>query len=232
MGKDTNVRRTDIREKIFVSIAEGTPERCAALLRGVDRAEVRLDAIQGLTPERARALFTGPSILIATCRPGGRTEDERAELLEAAVEGARYVDIELEADNAFRARVVAAARAVRCEVIVSHHDHEQTPPRAKLEAIVRACFEAGADVAKIACFARDERDAARLLGLLDDHRRMVVIGMGEAGMVTRVMGPLLGAELTFASHDEGAETAPGQLSATALEKRMMMVLGAVTSQSG
>ncbi len=41
---------------------------------------------------------------------------------------------------------------------------------------------------------------------------MVIIGMGEKGVITRVAAPMLGAEFTFASAETGKETAPGQIS--------------------
>ncbi len=163
---------------------------------------------------------------MATCRPGSESEDHRLSLLLAAVAaGAGYVDIELEADGEFRESIIDAARAAGAAVIVSHHDYAGTPGPEELHGIVEACFAAGADVAKLACQARNARDAARLLGLLDDPRRLVVIGMGPEGMITRVAGPVLGGEFTFASLREGAETAPGQLSAVELERRMQVLLG-------
>ena len=41
---------------------------------------------------------------------------------------------------------------------------------------------------------------------------MVIIGMGEQGVISRVAAPLLGAEFTFAAAETGQETAPGQIS--------------------
>ena len=41
--------------------------------------------------------------------------------------------------------------------------------------------------------------------------------MGKLGRISRVMGPYLGAEFTFAAPGEGEETAPGQLSYDQLE---------------
>lgn len=220
-----NLPDGDLRSKICVSIAEPSVRACLDALRKVSFAEVRLDAIDGVAPDEVAAIFSLPLRLIATCRPGSGREDDRLALLLAAVAaGTRYVDVELETDVAFRASVVNAARAAGTEIIVSHHDYARTPCREDLCAIVDACFAAGADVAKVACHANDARDASRLLGLLDDPRRLVIIGMGAEGMITRVAGPLLGGEFTFASQREGAETAPGQLDVVELERRMRVIL--------
>ena len=40
---------------------------------------------------------------------------------------------------------------------------------------------------------------------------VVSLGMGELGKVTRIASLMLGAEFSFASQDDGAETAPGQI---------------------
>ncbi len=41
---------------------------------------------------------------------------------------------------------------------------------------------------------------------------MVIIGMGEKGVISRIAAPMLGAEFTFAAPEAGKETAPGQIS--------------------
>ena len=41
--------------------------------------------------------------------------------------------------------------------------------------------------------------------------------MGEAGQISRVMGPLLGSAFYYAPLDEGVGTAPGQLTKKQLE---------------
>ena len=42
--------------------------------------------------------------------------------------------------------------------------------------------------------------------------KKVILGMGSRGRITRLLGPYLGAEFTFASTGRNEETAPGQLS--------------------
>ena len=55
------------------------------------------------------------------------------------------------------------------------------------------------------------KDNARLLGLLDSNKNVVVIGMGELGKITRIIAPILGSKFTFASLSRGKETADGQM---------------------
>jgi len=209
---------------ICVSIAEEGYDACLRAIDGLEFAEVRLDAAL-LSPVETRALFACGKRLVATFRPGNATDAERLEGLSAAIEGgAAYVDVELESAADFREAVISKAREKACAVIVSYHNFEKTPSRKSLAGIVRRCFGAGADVAKIACTVRSPRDNARLLGLLDSERKIVAVGMGDAGIMTRAAGPLLGAPFTFASLGPGTETAPGQLDSEALEG-LMRILG-------
>jgi 3-dehydroquinate dehydratase-1 len=210
---------------ICVSIAEHGLEACLKAVEGLEMVEIRLDRTR-LTVQETRRLFSTRVKLIATCRPGSLSEHERKRfLLEAIGAGAAYVDLELEAEESFRNEIVKNARARGCRVIISYHDFEKTPAREVLTAIVDRCFEAGADLAKIACAVRSGREAARLLGLLDSEREIVIAGMGPLGRITRLAAPLLGTPFTYASLGEGQCTAPGQMAFKELQKLLEAVGG-------
>ncbi len=208
-------------EKICVSVSEPDAGKALAALKGIPFAEVRLDAMKAGASE-VRRIFSAKSVLIATCRPGaGRTDDERKSLLFAAIDaGAKYVDVEVDASDAYKSEIAAAAKKKGCTLIISYHNYEKTPSRAELEQIVGWCFDSGAQIAKIACKSNSTQDNARLLGLLDSSRRLVVIGMGAKGKITRIAAPLLGSPFTFASFGKGKETAEGQMGRKTLEKLM------------
>ena len=182
-----------------------------------------MDKMQ-LTPNDVPGLFSRARTLIATCRPGGQSDEERKRLLMRAIaSGAAFVDVEIESETVYREEIVAKARSHGCRVIVSHHNFERTPERPALEACVSACFDAGADIAKIACMVRSSGENARLLSLLDTDRKIVVVGMGERGRITRVLAPLLGSPFTYASFAEGKETADGQIDRETLQELLRMV---------
>ncbi len=196
---------------ICVSLAEESMARCLEALKRLDCAEIRIDKMR-LTPDDIHILFSLPGTLIATCRPGPYPDNERKDFLLKAIEsGAAFVDVEIESEPSYREEIVASARSRGCGVIVSYHNHAKTPTRPELEATVEACFKAGADIAKIACLVRSDSDNARLLGLLDDTRKIAAIGMGDKGRLTRIAAPLLGSPFTFASLAKGRETAEGQI---------------------
>ena len=151
--------------------------------------------------------------MIATCRPGGTLdENARKKLLLSAIEsGASFVDIEVENRDEYKKEIISAAKTKGCAVIVSSHNYNRTPSGAELGQVIDWCFDSGADIAKIACKVNSEQDCARLFGLLDDNRKIVVVGMGKAGRIVRIAAPLLGSPFTFASLGNGKETADGQI---------------------
>jgi 3-dehydroquinate dehydratase I len=202
---------------ICLSVGERTVEACLRAVRGTECAEIRLDRLEA-GPKEAAAIFAAHPRLIATCRPIGDEERKKDFLLRAIEAGAAFVDVEIEWEGPAREEIVRAARGKGCRVILSFHDHEKTPAADELRAIIDRCFEKDADIAKIACRVREPRDAARLLGLLDDERTLIVAGMGEKGRIVRIAAPLCGSFLTFASTGAGKETAEGQLDEATLKR--------------
>lgn len=207
---------------ICVSIMETTIEDCLKAMDGLDFAEVRIDMINAAV-EDMRRIFSRPLTLIATFMPLNPEvksqkmvdADTRKRYLIAAIEsGAKYVDVEIQADDHFRGEIIERAKTKDCKVIVSFHDFHATPDAEELESITALCFQKGADIAKIACKVNNERDNLRLLRLLDNddyEGKTIVIGMGEKGKITRIAAPLLGSPFTFASVSKGKETAEGQI---------------------
>jgi 3-dehydroquinate dehydratase type I len=183
-------------------------------LRDTEFAEIRLDLIRPRGEDLPR-IFTSKRKLIATCRPGPYDDSARLELLSQAIElGASFVDIEDDCDTAFRTSIVQRANRRGCKVIFSHHDYDRTTGRADLQSIIQWSLNHGADLVKIACRVNEPRDNAVLLGLFDNpdwQQRLLVVGMGEHGAVSRILAPLLGSPFTYAALGDGLETAPGQL---------------------
>lgn len=208
---------------ICVSIAEPTLEDCLAAVKGLDFVEVRIDKT-GLSLVDVRQLFSEPLKMIATCRPGTRTEEERlAVLLAAVAAGAAYVDIEVDAPRASREAVLAAAREKGCRVIVSYHNFTETPLKHHLLQVIEECFDLGADIAKIICRVQSSQDCVRMLSLYESRKNIIALGMGPLGVITRIAAPFLGAPLTYASLAPGKETAEGQPDLKTLEAVMKFV---------
>lgn len=173
--------------------------------------EVRLDQAP-LPPSELERLVASSRTILATCRPTEvMTEAQREALLDEAISaGVALVDIEFEA--AFRGRILARARSAGCRCLLSFHDFAGTPSRERLEELIRQGLAEGADLVKLACWVDGPTDAARLLGLMDPPRPLVLAGMGPFGRIVRLAAPLLGCPFTFAAPDGGEGTAPGQMS--------------------
>lgn len=200
---------------ICVSVGAGGVEECRAAVAGARMVEVRLDLIAVTTDDLA-GLCAGPARILVSVRGEDAAQSHLASTALQA--GAWGIDVELEAPPDMRDSLVREARGAGATVVVSHHDHHCTPGRAQLLGLVDRCFDAGADVAKIACHVANAAEAARLLSLLDDPRAIVPVGMGQAGAITRVVAPLLGSPITYAHPVGGPPTAPGQLDVGTLQR--------------
>ena len=130
------------------------------------------------------------------------------------------------------------------QVICSHHDFKGVPP--DLEKIYEAMAATPAGIIKIALQANDAIDCLPIFNLLErahrEHRKLIAIAMGPAGIMTRVLGPSRGSFLTYGSLDDDNATAPGQLTARQLrdvyrieridsETEIMGIVGNPVSQS-
>ncbi len=101
----------------------------------------------------------------------------------------------------------------KSKVILSFHDYEKTPSLKKLTEIVDNMRKFNVGVLKIATMINCDEDIKTLFKILlnkKENEKIIVIGMGEKGQVTRIIGPLLGSFLTFASSEFG-KSAPGQI---------------------
>ncbi|MBN2482468.1 MAG: type I 3-dehydroquinate dehydratase [Bacteroidales bacterium] len=194
-----------------------------AHLNQVEIAEIRLDLTE-FSDAETEQVFAVKKKLIATCRPCNYSDEQRAHKLKIAIKaGASIVDIEYESPVAYRNDLMEYAREYHCDVMISYHNYECTPSLADLEKIMQDCFEMGANIAKIATMVNMNRDNSKILSLYKAPGRLVAIGMGELGMISRIVAPFLGAEFTYASPDEGEPTAPGQIRYSKLNEFIMKI---------
>ena len=205
-------------KKICVSLGGMSFDNCMELASKWPLVEIRLDLIQ-INPPQIELLAKQCRQWIATCRPGNLSERERHLLLETAIRsGATYLDIEYEAEPAYRQSLTELARQRRCKLIISYHNFESTPDADTLNRIIRHSTVMGADCVKLAVTANAPADCARIMSLYEHHEHLVAFAMGEAGVITRIAAPFLGAEFTYASVDEAHLTAPGQLTVIQMEE--------------
>jgi len=208
-----------LSNKICVSLGGIPFGECMELASKWPLVEIRLDLIHELDPPKIDVLAKQCRQWIATCRPGSLTERERTVLLSAAVRsGATYIDIEYEAEAACRQPLSELAGEHQCKVIISYHNFETTPDIVTLNRIIRHSIAMGANYVKIAVKANSSADCSKIMSLYSRHNNLIAFAMGEAGKITRIAAPLLGAAFTFASIDETLLTAPGQLTVSQMEE--------------
>ncbi len=104
--------------------------------------------------------------------------------------------------------------------ICSFHDFAGIP--GDLEQVYERMTATRARILKIAVESDDATDCLTMFRLLErakrEGREMIAIAMGDAGIMTRILGPSRGSFLTYASLDDETATAPGQVTATDLRE--------------
>lgn len=177
--------------------------------------ELRVDYIKNLTDQDLKTIreqTVKESIL--TCRKkdeGGKYQgDERSRMKiirQACRLGFDHIDLELSSVN------FNLPLNEKSKIILSFHDFKKTPNIYDLHIIRNRMRFCQPDIIKIATMVRKVEDVRVLLRLLlekEKDEEMIVVGMGEKGRLTRILGPLLGSYLTYVSTPYG-ETAPGQI---------------------
>ncbi len=224
--------------KLCIAVQGSTPSELFAQAESARKdsvfIEFRLDALgkpAAALPELKTFLARHREITaIATCRRKslgghftGSLNSEIELLLKAAEAGAHIVDLEVEsAEQATRpqlAKFRTALRAAGAAILISSHDFSRTrrPDGLNQTAQRIAAFEP--DFVKVVSTARSLADNLSILRMVQDQSQdahVVGIAMGEEGLISRVLSPRAGAAFTFASLADGAETAPGQISARTL----------------
>lgn len=182
-----------------------------AIALGADILELRIDKLENPDPYEIQQLIIDINHpLIATNRiqsEGGffsGSEEERISILIKAAKYADIVDIELQTDEKMRSKVVKASKST----IISYHDFKKTPPFEELLNTVKKEKEIG-DIAKFAVMPNNNKDTLTVLKVLSEVQNTIGIAMGDIGKYTRIVAPIFGSLITFASIDK--ESAPGQL---------------------
>ena len=205
-------------------------------LENCEMAEIRLDRCE-LSAKEIDELFTADVPLVATCRINEVAETEptlqdpkltpqsreikamqiaERKLVKAIEAGARYVDVELEAQKQMSKRIRNAAHENGTIFIRSYHDFEGTDSLEALKAIVEKCHYHGADMVKIVTTARSQDDVDRVLALYDwysgeyPNGGLIAFCMGEEGRQSRLECLRKGAPYTYAALTEEEAAAPGQ----------------------
>ena len=237
---------------ICTTIQNRNLEQIYEALEQCEMAEIRLDRCD-LDARDIAELFTADVPLVATCRiseiaatePSLKDLPEQSREIKAmqiaekrlvrAIEaGARFVDVEIEAQKQMSKRVRGAAHENGTVFIRSYHDFEGTDSLEALKAVVEKCVYHGADMVKIVTMARSQTDVDKVMALYSWCREekasgnerigaladggLIAFCMGEAGRDSRLDALRQGAPFTYAALSEDESAAPGQWAASDMAK--------------
>ncbi len=209
-------------------MASNTEEALRKMTRAAPLAElleIRLDVMGG---------FHLPAIVSAAAKPvlvtyrskreggfGTASHEAQARYLSKAVEaGAHFVDVEFSMPPELRRDILGNRGQSR--IIVSAHYPTGTPSAEELAVALTNMVATGADVVKIVTRGSEPTDNLRVMSLLEMARDlripMIAFCMGSVGRISRIASLLCGAYLTFASLEEGEESADGQIPAREMRR--------------
>lgn len=241
---------------ICTTIQNRNLEQIYEALEQCEMAEIRLDRCP-LSAKDIDELFTSDIPLVATCRINETAQNDPSlqgqemtaqsreikamqiaerKLIRAIEAGARYVDVEIEAQKQMSMRVRHAAHENGTIFIRSYHDFEGTDSLEALKAIVEKCVYHGADMVKIVTTAHSDADVRKVMALYEWCREeaangnekigaladggLVAFCMGEAGQGSRLDCLKYGSPYTYAALSAEEAAAPGQWPAEEMRRAL------------
>lgn len=214
-------------------VARNTDEALEKIAKAntlADMLELRLDVMESFRLDEMVRIASKPVIVTyRSKKEGGKGSadygTQTRHLLDAIAIGADFVDVEYSMPLDFRQKFFQMQSPSK--VIISTHLLNETPAREKLEDILRRLVATGADIVKIVTRARAPEDNLRVMDLIPIAQkldvRIIALCMGPMGRISRIASPLFGGYLTFASLEEGEESADGQIPVTEM-KRILDIL--------
>ncbi|HEX3372978.1 MAG TPA: shikimate dehydrogenase [Edaphobacter sp.] len=217
--------------KVCVAIIGSTAaemlEKASAVVKETPFLEFRLDYLEKplLALPKFKHFFTDNTAAtgIATCRRtanGGKFPGNVAAEIEilskAAAAGFHIVDVELESVEAMKKGELQNLRDTGVALIISHHDFTATKD---IDGIYKRIVPFQPDFIKIVPTAKtlvDNVTLMRFIERMEDHSNIIGLCMGDAGIISRVLGVRAGSAFTFAAATVGEETGPGQIAARTL----------------
>ncbi|MCW3994563.1 MAG: type I 3-dehydroquinate dehydratase [Candidatus Bathyarchaeota archaeon] len=209
---------------ICVSILPSNMDQALSLIEKAEQAqanliEVRLDYLE--ETRNLKTLTSSTNLpLIATNKLQSEkghfsgSENERQQtLLEAAKDGFQYVDIDFSSPK--HDETISKIKALGAKPISSYHKFDGILTTSAMKKILDEQIASGASVCKIVVTAKQIEDNLPILSFVSfasTKAKLVCFCMGEEGKISRLLSPLFGAFFTFASLEQGSQTATGQMS--------------------
>jgi 3-dehydroquinate dehydratase/shikimate dehydrogenase len=217
--------------KVCVAIIGSTAaemiEKASAVVKETPFLEFRLDYLDkplAALPKLKHFFAENTAAIgIATCRRstnGGKFSGNVAAEMEILSKGAdagfHMADLELESAEALKKGDLQKLRETGIALIISHHDFSATKD---LDKVYERIQPFQPDFVKIVPTAKaliDNVTLMRFIERMNESSNIIGICMGDAGIISRVLGLRAGSTFTFAAATQGEETGPGQIAARTL----------------
>lgn len=187
-------------------------EKCEDLSEAFELRLDYLDEIDFKALSELRKKIHKP--IIFTLRPESYTQNEETRLstlMNLANAKPDYIDIEHTVSTSFIEEL--HQRHPQIKIIRSYHNFTETPKN--LENILHQLQHPHCELLKIVTYANSSLDNLRLLHFVKDHENkynIVAHCMGELGVPSRILSPIVGSQLQYVSADETQSPAPGCIS--------------------
>ena len=209
--------------RICVSILPKNNLEALSLIERAEKAqanliEVRLDCFEAsrnlseLVKSTKVPLIATNKLLIEKGFYAGTETERQQTLLNAAKNGFEYVDVNLSSPK--HKETIEKLKLLSAKPIVSYHKFNGALSVCEMETVLEKEIAGGAIVCKIVTAAKKIEDNLAVLNFvssMSSKAKLVCFCMGEQGKVSRLLSPMFGAFFTFASLEQGNETASGQM---------------------
>jgi 3-dehydroquinate dehydratase-1 len=187
--------------------------------KGADIIELRIDQFKDRNIDYIsekisfiKELNLGIIATIRSFKEGGThiSDYERERIYKAIAKDVDIIDIELSSET-LRDKVIKLAKENNALALISYHDFEKTPSEEEIQKIIDKAHQIGADIIKYAFKVKNKEDVSRILCITNKNKdkKIIAIGMGELGRITRVAGFFFGSVITYSYI--GVSFAPGQI---------------------
>lgn len=214
--------------KICTVLAENNFSSTVKVLKKVegesDLLELRADFLSNLDKKLIFLLkkqINLPVIFTLRTREfGGKSklnEASRKKLFQAAIDAEfDYLDLEV------GSKLATQLDRKNTKLIISYHNFQSTPGDKYLEKVIAKAKKNNPDIIKIATLVKSKKDLWTLAKILLFNRlnrskqRLIVVGMGEKGKISRIIFPYLGSFLTYVVSNN--KIAAGQFTLKEMQK--------------
>lgn len=207
---------------IIITLCEKTEESLEKAfnmaIKKADLIEIRCDHLKFSLTQKLKKMLAHPKTLVTlrSQKEGGeciRSNDKRHHYLKEIIDlQPSYLDLEYARD--LKLLDLVRRQSKKTKVILSYHNLKGAPQ--SLDYKLLSMKKHPAWKYKIAVFSKSTTHALKMLSLVQDHKDLIGISMGEKGRITRILGPLFNQPITY-SYLGDKPAALGQLSYDELE---------------